>query len=179
MKIGNRLGWDVYVNVCAKVGIGDNCKAFIYDNSKVRSGDVEGFKYKFVDEFVSGNINSIDNVVKVVKGVFGVGVGVGGSLVWGVDIGFGAAFDSYYWVKMKIDFGSDLSCSDGLFDFFNDGKLLISLLYKSLEYNDGTLLYLYEIFIYVNDGFMRGVGIFIVRRLAIGVGGGVETVDGV
>ena len=50
---------------------------------------------------------------------------------------------------------------DVFFDGSNVGKLVFSLLYESLERNDGTLPDLYDICRYVDYGVIRGVVISI------------------
>ena len=55
---------------------------------------VEGVELKVVYEVGFGNGNSVDKIFKYVR--YGVNVGVGDSVGWGVDRGVSAGFDSFF-----------------------------------------------------------------------------------
>ena len=117
MKIDNTIYWYVDINV------GDEyCRGNI---GRIDS-DVE-----VVYEVGSRDDSSVNCFVKCVKD--GVSVGVDVSVGWVVNSGVSSGVDIDDGIKFVIDDVSDLGCSDGSFDGFNNVKLLGSLLDDSLE----------------------------------------------
>ena len=101
MKIDNSVDWYVDRIFSAKVGRGDNGRVDIDVGDKCGFGDGERVELKFVDEVGSGDGNSVDKFVKGVK--VGVSVGVGDSVIRGVDKCVGAGFN----ISGVILFGID------------------------------------------------------------------------
>ena len=60
-------------------------------------------------------------------------MGVGNSKGWGVYSGVGSETDSAYRITFGIDDEYNLGYSYCFIDFLNDGKLVVLLLYLSLE----------------------------------------------
>ena len=110
---------------------------------------------------------SVYKVFKVVRGR--VRVGGGDIMRRGVDSDIGTRVNSADLIKLGIDNAFKLDSSDYYFGVFNDGSHVGSFTDELFEWNDETLIDLYEIGIYVNAGFRIGIGRSIVRSIARGL----------
>ena len=108
-------------------------------------------------------------------------MGLGGSVVWFVDICVSSGVGSAYGIIFGIDNGSDMGYYGGLFDGSNDGKYESSLLDEWFEQYDGTLLDLSDIVRSNNSGVRRSIVRCAVTSIVYGVvidfGGEVESGD--
>ena len=80
-------------------------------------------------------------------------------------------------ITFRPNDGSDIYSYDVCFYDLNVGKFVGSLLDESIEYNDGTLLDLYNIDRHSNPGVRRSVSRGIGIRLGIDFGRKFETAD--
>ena len=103
MKINYSIDWYVENNVGAKTFRGNGVGVDCYFGDEVGTGDGEEVELKVVYEVSLGDVSSIKKGVKVV-----VGIGVGGSVYWGVDRGFIDGYGSPDRIIFVIDYGSDI-----------------------------------------------------------------------